>query len=927
MKTIKFYFILGFLLLAADFCYSEDTFDYSKIATHPRLLLNEADEARVRQAINTNPQLESIHNYIVTRSNNILSQDVVVYEKSGRRLLAVSREALARVFFLSYTYRMSNEKKYLDRAEAELNAVCNFPDWNPSHFLDVGEMSMAVAIGYDWLFNDLQNTTKENIRRAILQYAFAPSRNKNYNKFLTLDNNWNQVCNSGLVYAALAIFEGHETESTEIIERALVSNPLAMGSYAPDGNHPEGAAYWGLGTSFEIMMIAALESALGSDAGLAQSPGFLKSAEYTLFVNGPTRQRFNYSDCSKNQSSNIPMFWFANKLNEPNLLFEEKKLLEEGLFLKRLDEERLLPAVLIFSQNLVFADFTPPAKKVWSGRGQVPVVMVRADWNSADSEYLGVKGGSASTNHAHMDAGSFVYDSKGLRWAMDFGLQSYITLESMGIDLWNMSQSSQRWEVFRYNNQNHNTITINGKRHNVTGKADLIETYDEDNLKGGKFNMSEIFAGDIISATRKVVLKDECYLEIEDEIVTDNKEAEVRWTMVTPANVNIIDAFTMELTQKNRKKIMTVTSENEIELHTWISDDPGTHYDAKNPGTIMVGFKSKVPANTSTKFTVIIKDGGEYTGPKIETKNDFLSGYSLGDGLEKATYLTTNETEADFKEIWMAKYGNSGGSNPRIIAPLIYDGYIESGVDFAFEVKKASSGARTFGYPLINNSSYNYGTYYLAFMININNDLGINTTDRTRNMIGFSTKFTLDLARVVLSVTKGGAKSGSFKFGIGEKHATSASTYPIQWSSGDYNFGQTYLAVLKYDFSTRKASLFINPVIDETEPQPLLEIAITEDVAIGIAERGIRGISLEQSTVDSRKIGGIRFAKNWVAAIGVDYLSTISEHSVVDKGCIVSEMYFTIHGMRIKHPTESGIYIRRVVYENGSIKSFKCIHK
>ena len=50
---------------------------------------------------------------------------------------------------------MTSEKKYLNRAVKEMLAVSAFSDWNPSHFLDVAEMTMAVSIGYDWLYDGL----------------------------------------------------------------------------------------------------------------------------------------------------------------------------------------------------------------------------------------------------------------------------------------------------------------------------------------------------------------------------------------------------------------------------------------------------------------------------------------------------------------------------------------------------------------------------------------------------------------------------------------------------------------------------------------------------------------------------------------------------------------------------------------------------
>jgi hypothetical protein len=43
---------------------------------------------------------------------------------------------------------MTNDERYAQRAEREMLAVSHFSDWNPSHFLDVGEMVMALSIAY-----------------------------------------------------------------------------------------------------------------------------------------------------------------------------------------------------------------------------------------------------------------------------------------------------------------------------------------------------------------------------------------------------------------------------------------------------------------------------------------------------------------------------------------------------------------------------------------------------------------------------------------------------------------------------------------------------------------------------------------------------------------------------------------------------------
>jgi hypothetical protein len=67
------------------------------------------------------------------------------------RLYYILTEAMA--------YRLTGDARFLARAKSDLMTVAAFKDWNPRHFLSVGEMSFAVGIGYDWLYAKL---TPEN---------------------------------------------------------------------------------------------------------------------------------------------------------------------------------------------------------------------------------------------------------------------------------------------------------------------------------------------------------------------------------------------------------------------------------------------------------------------------------------------------------------------------------------------------------------------------------------------------------------------------------------------------------------------------------------------------------------------------------------------------------------------------------------------
>ena len=215
---------------------SAQSFDYTKIAPHPRLLWPVDGKDIIEQSMAKFPQLASVHRHIIEECTSMLSQRPVKRVVEGRRLLAVSRLALKRIFYLSYAYRMTGDEGYARRAEEEMLAVCYFPDWNPSHFLDVGEMVMALAIGYDWLFDYLGADVRRMVCQSIVEKGFGAADPHAF--FYTVANNWNSVCNGGLTLGALAIYEEVPEQARAVIEKCLATNPKVMTVYGPDGGYP-----------------------------------------------------------------------------------------------------------------------------------------------------------------------------------------------------------------------------------------------------------------------------------------------------------------------------------------------------------------------------------------------------------------------------------------------------------------------------------------------------------------------------------------------------------------------------------------------------------------------------------------------------------------------------------------------------------------
>jgi hypothetical protein len=602
MKAFKYVtIVVGAFLAHFTFAQSQPLSADTKVPDHPRLLLLKGQEKEILSTLKTDTCWAKIHQSILDACDAIIPLPALKRIKTGKRLLDVSREALRRIFYLSYAYRMTHQDKYLKRAEKELRAVALFSDWNPSHFLDVGEMTMAAAIGYDWLYNDLSGGTRSVIKDAILKNGINESLNPVNNSWLKNTNNWNQVCNAGIVYGAMATYEEHPDLSLQIINRAILVMDLPMGQYAPDGAYPEGYGYWEYGTTFNVMLISALETAFGKDFGLAEKVGFLKTPSYLEHMTGISGMPFNYSDCGAHPEFSPAMFWFARKTNNPSLLWTEKRQLLTGANLKN----RLLPGALIWGRNLRSNTITPPKTNTWVGRGVNPVALMRTSWTSPDAIFVGLKGGSPSLSHAHMDAGSFVMEANGVRWGIDLGMQDYESLESKKVDLWNSRQDSQRWQVLRYNNLSHNTLTINNSLQDVKGSAKIISYSAKPMFQNTVVDLTSLYSDKVVKAIRGVAIVNKKYVLIRDDLESFSDSITVRWSMVTPALVKITGKNTAELTKNGKKLLFEVDGPAHVEMKIW-STKPKASFDATNPGTCILGFEVKLPAHYKQFLNVLL---------------------------------------------------------------------------------------------------------------------------------------------------------------------------------------------------------------------------------------------------------------------------------------------------------------------------------
>jgi len=394
---------------------------------HPRLLISKNAVININGNIESNELARNWYGLLRIDAHYLLSQEPLHYEiPDGLRLLAVSRGVLQRIYTLALVYHLDGDERYVQRAWRELEAAANFPDWNPRHFLDTAEMTHAFAIGYDWLHDVWDKgqlrTLSDSMADKGLKPALDSYRGKaSFGWWVRSKHNWNQVCNGGVGIGALAIADENPELAGEIIHEALRSLRGAMAQFAPDGAWSEGPGYWNYATFYNVIFLAALETALRTDFGFSRAAGFSETGLFPIYLTGPMGLAFNFADCGERIGSAPQLFWLARRFDRPIYAWHERReRVPEPLDLVWFDAGGSGPTDLALDRHF---------------RG-TEVVSMRSAWDDGDAIFVAFKAGDNRSNHSNLDLGSFVLDASGYRWAIDLGADDYNLPGYFGSQRW-----------------------------------------------------------------------------------------------------------------------------------------------------------------------------------------------------------------------------------------------------------------------------------------------------------------------------------------------------------------------------------------------------------------------------------------------------------------------------------------------------------
>ena len=440
----------------------------------------------------------------------------------------IARDVKERIENLCVSYYVTGEEKYKERLWQELEALCAFPDWNPGNGLSIAEMTYAVTIGYDWMYDEWTAEQRNIIETAIHDKALSviyeayTSERADYG-WVKNTNNWNSVINSCFAMAATALMDKYPELCSFVVENACVGLSYFLDSYAHDGGFPEGPGYWAYATKYLTCFMSTLENSMGTDYGLYNSPGISRTGYFVEYMTGGVGL-FNFHDSSETMDPSPEMMYYAGRANSGKLQDARLYQISSGISASNVYDLAWYDESLLSDNNSLPLD---------AKFENVSTVSFRSAWQDLNCIYAGIHAGFVDVGHAQLDMGDFVIDAIGERWACELAMESYTYEGYFGGD--------SRWNYYRARGEGQNTVVINPSKlpdQNSETARGIIEKFVSKE-KGGYtvIDNTSAYERDALKAKRGLMLTDDRQTIIVRDEITMKDEAEVYWFMHTKADI------------------------------------------------------------------------------------------------------------------------------------------------------------------------------------------------------------------------------------------------------------------------------------------------------------------------------------------------------------------------------------------------------
>ncbi len=519
----------------------EQRFDKATRA-HPRLWLSPEGLDDFRKAVTANSEHCTWQHFYDKSVLPWMDRDVMP-EPAGypehTRVASVWRstyidcqELLYAIRHLAIGGQVMQDAKMLARAKQWLLSTA---DWNPAgttsrSYTDewAFRVNLALAWGYDWLHDQLDEAERDKVRTALLartrETADHIIKNANIQLF-PFDSHAVRAVSAVLIPASIALLD----DAPEAEDWLHYSVEFLYTVYSPwgdaDGGWAEGPHYWMTGMAYLIDAANLLKGYSALD--LYQRPFFQKTGDFPLYTKSPDTRRATFGDDSTmgelpsvKIGFNLRQFagvtgngayqWYYDEIKRTNP-GTEKVFYNWGWWDFNFDE-------MLYQSDFPIIDAQPPAdedKFRWfKGIGWAAIQHSMQDPDN-HIQFVFKSSPFGSISHSHGDQNAFCLSAFGEDLAINSG--HYVAFNSSMHQNWRRQTHSK--SAILINGQGQYAGRDKAQAMQSTGFIDIAEDRDDHIfIRGDATATYKIASPEVTSVIREVYFVNDQYFVIVDNI-------------------------------------------------------------------------------------------------------------------------------------------------------------------------------------------------------------------------------------------------------------------------------------------------------------------------------------------------------------------------------------------------------------------------
>ena len=384
------------------------------------------------------------------------------YDQGGRSNVSAFSDQLQ---YYAFAWQITRDDKYAFAFYSLAHELGKWEHWGEGHFLNCADGAAPYALGLDWIWHAYDNDTakRDEIARILYEksveityYCITDKKNTQGHMHRSTiqgqkwgvtewKNNWNTVCTSGIVMAALTLldYDEYAEHAKFTMEKQIGAIYKCLIQYAPDGAYIESPGYWAYGTNTYMRMLACLQSATGKTYGYLDTIGLQQSYYFANNIADADFLIWNYHDGGRTRVDATTFYMAAALYNDPMMA----RL--RDLQLERYPTDYTLYDPLFYSPDFsAEVEELPALDDYFKG---IETAVMHSAWESG-ATFAGLHVGANKVAHGDMDCGTFYLEMGGILWFGDSGAENY--------NIGNYFNDSYRYYFYRKSAESHNTILI-----------------------------------------------------------------------------------------------------------------------------------------------------------------------------------------------------------------------------------------------------------------------------------------------------------------------------------------------------------------------------------------------------------------------------------------------------------------------------------